>query len=278
MYESFAHLYDRFMDHIPPEEWADYYEGLWKYFGAEPALLLDLACGTGSLTKELIERGYDVIGIDASAEMLSTAREKAENALFLCQDMRSFELYGTVDVIVCTCDSLNYLPDEAALLQVFQLAENYLNPGGFFLFDLNTPYKYARVLGESTFADTREDAAFICENYFYEAEKIHEYTVTFFERTGEGRAKEDERFRRFTEIHYQKAFELDRVRCLLERAHLHIEGVFEAFSWEEKSGAVRPKAADDRTERAVFAARAVRAKKTSSEERTKHQTGNEETR
>ncbi|MBQ7916190.1 MAG: class I SAM-dependent methyltransferase, partial [Firmicutes bacterium] len=134
MYQQFAEVYDEFMQDVPYSQWADYIEALWRHHGLQPHLVLDLACGTGSLTVELAKRGYDMIGADQSEDMLYQAREKAEEEeqeiLFLEQDMREFELYGTVDSIVCTCDSLNYLLEDEDVQQVFKLADNYLDPGG----------------------------------------------------------------------------------------------------------------------------------------------------
>ncbi len=251
MYESFAHLYDEFMQTIPADEWADYIEQLFEKHQLRPHLVLDLACGTGSLALELNRRGYDMIGVDGSEEMLQQAGEKAENAgkseeiLFLLQDMREFELYGTVDAIVCTCDSLNYLLEEEDIRQVFALAENYLDQGGLFLFDMNTEYKYRQILGEQTFADTTEDGAFIWDNYFYEDEKINEYQVTFFEEMKNGL------YRRSEETHYQKAYRPEDIRKWLEEAHLKVEGIYDSFTLNQP---------DEKSERITFVAREIREK------------------
>lgn len=234
MYEHFAHMYDEFMQNIPAEEWAGYAEQLWQKHGLDPKLVLDLCCGTGSLALELSSRGYDMIGVDSSPEMLQVARDKAleegreEEILFLLQDMREFELYGTVDSILCTCDSLNYLLEEDDVRQVFKLAENYLDQGGLFLFDLNTEYKYRELLGDGTFADTAEDAAFIWENYYYEEEKINEYQVTFFEEDPSMPGT----YRRSEETHYQRAYSVEEITGWLEEAHFTVEGVYDAFTLE----------------------------------------------
>ena len=251
MYENFAHLYDEFMQTILPGEWADYIEQLFERHQSKPHLVLDLCCGTGSLALELNRRGYDMIGVDGSEEMLQQAGEKALNEgksdeiLFLLQDMREFELYGTVDAIVCTCDSLNYLLEEADVRQVFALAENYLDQGGLFLFDLNTEYKYKEILGEETFADTSEDGAFIWDNYYYEEEKINEYQVTFFEETENGL------YRRFEETHYQKAFTPEEITKWLEEAHMKVEAVYDTFTLDQP---------DEHSERITFVAREMREK------------------
>ena len=139
MYQEFAHVYDEFMEVISYTEWADYIEAVWNKHEIKPELVLDLACGTGGLAVELSKRGYDMIGADLSVDMLEEAREKAmeeeQDILFLQQDMREFELYGTVQSILCTCDSLNYLLELRDLEKVFALVDNYLDPNGVFVFD-----------------------------------------------------------------------------------------------------------------------------------------------
>lgn len=227
MYQEFAKVYDEFMQTIPYTVWADYIEQIWKAHEAKPHLILDLACGTGSLTLELAKRGYDMIGADISPEMLEIAQDKArtkqKDILYLMQDMREFELYGTVDSILCTCDSLNYILEEDELLQTFQLVENYLDPDGLFIFDINTVYKYEHLLGDQTFADTTETAAFIWQNYYDREERINEYQVTFF-------CQQEDLYRREEEFHYQKAYTVSQIVKLLEASHLKVEGVYDAFT------------------------------------------------
>ena len=141
-YSGFAEVYDTFMDNIPYEEWCGYLTGLLRDFGVPSGILLELGCGTGSMTELLAEQGYDMIGIDNSEEMLELAAEKraasGHDILYLCQDMREFELYGTAAAAVSVCDSMNYILEKEELKQVFSLVNNYLDPGGIFLFDLNT--------------------------------------------------------------------------------------------------------------------------------------------
>ena len=144
-YTSFASVYDTFMDNIPYEEWAEYITKLLKEYKIADGLVLDLGCGTGSMTELLAKAGYDMIGIDNAEEMLEIAMEKravsGHDILYLLQDMREFELYGTVRAIVSVCDSINYILEEEELLEVFRLVNNYLDPKGMFVFDFNTTYK-----------------------------------------------------------------------------------------------------------------------------------------
>ena len=120
-----------------------------------------MGCGTGAMTRYLDAHGYDMTGIDVSEEMLTIAKEKSSpDILYLLQDMREFELYGTMRAAVSICDSMNYILEEDDLLQVFSLVNNYLDPGGIFIFDLNTVYKYQEILGEQTIAEDREECSF----------------------------------------------------------------------------------------------------------------------
>lgn len=224
-YESFAEVYDELMDEVPYGEWASRILELLRQFGIEDGLVLELGCGTGRMMQRLEEAGYDMIGVDSSEDMLRVAKETtSDSCLCLLQDMREFELYGTVGAVVSVCDSLNYITEEEDLIKVFRLVNNYLDPGGVFIFDLNTVYKYREVLGERVFAENREECAFIWENWFDEDEGINEYDLSIFVR------QEGDRFLRFTETHYQKAWSQERVCKLLQEAGLKLLHVYEAFS------------------------------------------------
>ena len=156
-YTSFASVYDIFMDNVPYEEWGEYLRGLLKEYGAESGLVVDLGCGTGAMTEILAGYGYDMIGVDNSEDMLELAMDKkiasGHDILYLLQDMREFELYGTVRAAVSVCDSVNYITEPEELTEVFRLVNNYLDPGGVFIFDFNTDYKYREILGEQTIAE-----------------------------------------------------------------------------------------------------------------------------
>ncbi len=229
-YTSFAQVYDLFMDNVPYKEWADYLDKLFKEYGIEDGLLLDLGCGTGKLTRLLAEKGYDMIGVDYSFEMLDIAREQSdESILYLLQDMREFELYGTVRGIYSACDCLNYILEEEELKEVFALVNNYLDPGGIFVFDINTPYKYQELLADNTIAETRDEGSFIWENYYDEEEQINEYDLTLYIK------EEDGRFQRFEETHYQRCYELETIQKLLEEAGLEFVAMYDAYTKESVS-------------------------------------------
>lgn len=247
MYDRFADIYDEFMQTVSYTEWADYIEKLLeKHAEKRPSLVLDLACGTGSLAIELAKRGYDMIAIDSAPAMLDHAREKAAeagvNVLFLLQDMTDFELYGTVDAILCTCDSLNYLTEKADAERMLRLAENYLEPGGLLIFDVNTLYKFRELLADNTFAETSDDAAFVWQNYFYENEKINEYQVTFFCKEEAPEPKkglfgkkvspdtEGSIYRRYEETHYERGYEKAELEEMIAKAGLLPEACYDAFT------------------------------------------------
>ncbi len=224
-YTTFAKIYDIFMEDVPYDRWCQRITGILADHGIRDGLVLDLACGTGQMTRRLRDAGFDMIGIDLSSDMLQEARE-AEGSwedpseiLYLLQDMREFELYGTVRAIVCLCDSMNYLLEEEDIKKVFLLANNYLDPGGIFIFDMNTLYKY-RELGESCICENREHESFLWENYFDEETGINEYDVTFFVEEESGL------FRRTQETHYQRAYSPARVEALLEEAGMKLLAVY----------------------------------------------------
>lgn len=234
MYESFAAVYDTFMDNVPYEEWSRYLIKLLRREEISDGLVLELGCGTGSMTELLAREGYDMIGVDNSADMLEIAMEKKAcsglDILYLLQDMREFELYGTVRAVVSVCDSMNYITEEADLLEVFRLVNNYLDPGGIFIFDLNTVYKYRELLGDTTIAENREEGSFIWENSYFEEEQINEYDLTLFIR------QENGLFRKYEETHYQRAYELETVKRLLKEAGLKLEAIYDAFTLEAPGG------------------------------------------
>ena len=225
-YGSFASVYDALM-HPPYDEWAVYVQALWRRFGASvPRLVLDLACGTGNMTARFAKQGYDMIGVDLAADMLAVASAKNPEILYLCQDMRAFELYGTVDAACCLCDGMNYLADYEELVQVLCLIKNYLNPGGVFVFDMNTEHYFAEVLGGNVFAEANDTAAYIWENDYDPDTRTNEYAVTFFAKEANGL------FRRFEEIHAETAFTEAEVRHAVEAAGLVFCAVYADASCE----------------------------------------------
>lgn len=258
-YTGFAEVYDELMDNVPYEEWAAFVVSVLKEYGVggvvpedtdelaknlatERNTVLDLGCGTGTLAELLARAGFDMIGLDNSEEMLEIAIQKREKSgsdiLYLLQDMREFELYGTVGAVCSVCDSLNYILEDEDMVKVFSLVNNYLYPGGIFVFDFNTIFKYEQVIGDSTIAENRDDCSFIWENYYDAESRINEYDLTIFVRefSEDGNRQSEKRkdveeshapggdcgemFKRFTETHYQRGYTLDEMKRFLEAAGL----------------------------------------------------------
>lgn len=222
-YTSFAEVYDMFMDNVPYEEWSSYLTELLKEYRIEEGVVCELGCGTGKMTRLLADAGYDMIGVDMSEDMLAIASmENPQQILYLCQDMRELELYGTVAAVVSVCDSMNYLLEEDDLLEVFQRVNEYLEPGGVFLFDLNTIYKYETLLGETTICENRPEGSFIWENYYDAEEQINEYDLTLFIQ------EKENLYRKFEETHYQRGYSMEKIRTLLEEAGMEFVTAYDA--------------------------------------------------
>lgn len=221
-YTDFAALYDEFMEDTPYDEWCEFITDKLSSYNISDGLVCELGAGTGEMTRRLRDKGFDMIGIDNSESMLMVARSKEDgnDILYLNQDMREMELYGTVKAIVSVCDSVNYILDKDELTGVFGLCNNYLDPGGILVFDFNTRYKYETVIGETTIAENREDCSFIWDNYFDEESCINEYEITFFVK------EKGSLFRRFSENHYQRGYTLDEMIECIEKSGLEfIEAV-----------------------------------------------------
>ncbi len=229
MYARFADIYDRLTHDIHYIKWADYLQSAFLKFQCTPRLILDLGCGTGSLALELSKRGYEMIALDSSVDMLGRAYEKAraENAdiLFLNQDMREFELYGTVDVIVCLLDSINYMTSLKDIKKVFGLVHNYLNPGGLFIFDTNSSYKLSQVLGNETFYELDNDISWVWQNTYDSKKRITTFDLTFFVRNKEGL------YERFEETHKERAFTREEIVKALESTGLRLLGDYGELSF-----------------------------------------------
>lgn len=228
-YTGFAEVYDEFMEDVPYEKWRDLVVAELKKEGIADGLVLDLGCGTGTFTRMLAEAGYDMIGVDGSQEMLMEAREKTADSgiLYLCQDMRKFELYGTVRAIVSTCDTMNYLLTPEDFIQTLRLANNYLDPGGVFIFDLNTLYKFREVMGDMTIAENGEDASFIWDNYFDEETGRNEYDLTLFIR------QENGLFARVSEVHEEQGYAPEQILQFIAHSGMEYVRAFDAESGGE---------------------------------------------
>lgn len=221
-YKKFASCYDIIMEDVPYEKWINNILKICKKYNLNPQLVLDLGCGTGTGTNLFSKKGYDLIGIDFSEEMLMEARDKNNKILFLNQDMREFELYGTVDLVYSICDSINYLIEDKDIIDTFKLVNNYLNPNGLFIFDLNTEYKFKNILGDNGFGGTYSDGeiSYIWENYFDNKSKINEYYLSLFFK------KENDLYEKHEEFHVEKAYSIKKMINLIEKSGLKFVNVF----------------------------------------------------
>lgn len=233
-YSDFAKVYDGLMDNIPYEDWFQYLCSLLTEYQIDSGLIADLGCGTGTITEMLGLAGYDMIGIDASPEMLEEALKKKErnhsSSLYLNQDMREFELYGTVSAIISLCDSVNYITEPDELLHVFRLVNNYLDPSGVFIFDFHPDYYYRTIIGNSTIAESREDVSFIWDNYYEKETRINELQLTLFLPADE---KYPSLYHKQEEFHYQYGYTLEQMKELITKSGLSFVCAYDAFTRNE---------------------------------------------
>ena len=228
-YGSFASVYDLLTYDVDYKSRVKYVTKLFKKFADfKVKSVLDLACGTGTAASLLYDLGYEMIGVDSSADMLAQARQKKgdRDILYLQQDIKNFELYGTVDAVICLLDGINYLLDENDLLTCFKWVRNYLNPGGVFVFDVNTKYKLENILAGNIFNDERDGVFYSWENYYDSEENICEFNLNVFVKNGSS-------YKRINEFHYEKAYSDKKIKALLKKAGLSLMAVYEDLSFEE---------------------------------------------
>lgn len=249
-YREFSRFYDNLTFNVDYAKRADYIQSVLSLYGHEWGLTLDLACGTGTLTTLLKQRGVDIFGVDGSQEMLSEAMDKAYDAglsiLYLCQQMEKLDLYGTIDTCICTLDSLNHITDKAKLQTAFDRVGLFMNPGGMFVFDVNTVYKHRAILADNTFVYDTDQAYCVWQNSL-EENNIISIELDLFEREGES----GELYRRTSERFSERAYEIGEIKEMLEKAGFETLAVYHDLTTE-------PLRAD--SDRAVFAARIAEVK------------------
>lgn len=242
-YNRFAELYDKLTFDVEYSRAADKICNIFSAEEKNPELVLDLACGTGSLTKLLSERGYDMIGADASDTMLNVARQKCPDSLLLLQDMRELELYGTVDAVVCMLDSINYLTEEGDLDTVFHLCNNYLNPNGLLIFDINSEYKFKNILADQTYTFETDGIFYVWENSYDEETRLCDFYLTFFSENKNGL------YERFDEVHTERCYSENEILKALDRQGFEVLSCFDGYT---------DSAAHDKSERLLYVCRNVR--------------------
>ncbi len=244
-YGVFSEFYDALTANVSYDKVSQVLGSLLTRYGKSRGLLLDLACGTGSVSVRLAEKGYEVIGVDLSPEMLSEAQNKAysagQNILFLCQDMTALDLYGTVDAAVCTLDGLCHLPDEESVFAALQKVSLFMNPGGVFLFDVNSVYKHRAVLGNNTFVYDTDDVYCVWQNTLLSDGVTVQMDLDFFEPVSDAGdyVRQSERFT-------ERAYPRETLEAMLKKAGFTVLDVFDGYS---------EKPAHDTSERLLFAVR-----------------------
>lgn len=227
-YGRFAMYYDRLTGDVPYRSAAAFFDGVIREILPEAGLLLDLACGTGSLSLELSKLGYDIIGVDASEDMLAAAMQKTPEfpspVMFLNQRAEDLDLYGTVDVCVCSLDSLNHLPNEAALDKSIQRVSLFLNPNGIFLFDINTLYKHRHVLSDNDFIYEYENFLCLWRNSLNDDDSI-DISLDFFEKTG------NNTYKRYSESFSERYYDPELIKSLLKKHSLELLHIYDGDNY-----------------------------------------------
>lgn len=230
-YTKFAALYDSLMNSdINYNQWADYIENLFDLYGKNPKIVCDLACGTGNITLPLSSRGYEMIGVDRSFDMLSIARDKAQNAgldvIFLEQDMNRIDLFGSCDAFLCMIDGFNYILNPNSLFKIAKRIKTcFLEPDGLFVFDLSSKYKLKHYIGNNTFIHDGNEVFYSWENKYYDNLEMCEMYLNFF-------VKEKGVYKRFGERHLQRAYSEDEIRRIFiaagfSQVDAYSQGTFE---------------------------------------------------
>ena len=229
-YGRFADLYDRLMDDVDYDLWTDSVCTLFGAYGEDGGIrtVTDCACGTGALTVRLAERGYRMTGIDLSGDMLRLAQEKARSrglsVPFVQMDIASFRTHRKADAVICCCDGVNYLTEEAQVRSFFRSANENLRDGGLLLFDLSTPYKLEHVLGCSTMGEDRKECTYLWENIYDPESGLLEMRLHFFIPDGKGT------YTRFDETHIQRSYSPEETEKLLNGAGFLLLEAKEAFT------------------------------------------------
>ena len=242
-YEQFACVYDRLMTDVNYIRRTKYLLKLFKKFGKIPILLLDLACGTGGFSNEFANLGIDVIGVDMSEEMLSVARMNSANhgtdVLFLCQKAEELDLYGTVDGAVCCMDSINHITNKKNLKSAFKKVSLFLEKDSLFIFDVNTPYKHEKILGNNTFVFEENGIYSVWVNRYNNKTGIVDINLDFFEKTGENYSRHSADFS-------ERSYTFDELNKMLEETGFKVEAVYDDMTEEP---------VEEMSERAIYIAK-----------------------
>ena len=229
-YDYLARVYDRLTSDIDYGKVAEYtLENCRRFFGRVPDKLLDLACGTGSHAIAIAQKGIEVTGIDISDAMLTEAIDKSTraktNILFSKQDMCSFEIHGNVDVITCCLDSVNHILDPSCFEKLLKNVNKYLVPGGLFIFDVNSEYKFKKIYGSNVYTESFDDLTFVWHNHFDKSSGIVEFEMTFFTRQKDGR------YVKHQESNFERLYTENEIASYIEGASLEQMAIYDGFSF-----------------------------------------------
>jgi SAM-dependent methyltransferase len=245
-YGDFAFYYDMLTDNVNYEKRCEYIFSLLAENGVDKGILLDLACGTGTLSVLFAQKGFEIVGVDASEEMLSLAQEKKLqsdiDAVFLCQKMQQLDLFGTIDAAVCTLDSINHVTDENDVKEIFRRVSLFMNDKGIFVFDANTPYKHKNVLANNTFVYDLDEVYCVWQNTYNEKNCITDISLDIFEKDED----DAETYYRYNEQFSERGYEIEKLKKWLSDVRFEVLGVYEEMT---KSPIT------EQTQRAVFVCR-----------------------
>ena len=229
-YGDFARFYDKFTQNVDYSARARYFDAVIQKYNPNAKLLLDLACGTGSLSFELEQFGYDIVAVDNSYEMLSVAAEKRgeleSSVLFLCQEMSELDLFGTIDATVCALDSINHILDENELLEVFKKVSLFSNKGAVFVFDVNTIYKHKNILANNSFVYENEDTFCVWQNNICDDEVTVDISLDFFDKV-----PDEKLYARYSTDFSASAYEIDVLKSMLLQSGFEVKAVFDDDSF-----------------------------------------------
>lgn len=225
-YSNLAGYYDLLNDSVDYDKWYEFINSILKKNSFSPRSVVDLACGTGQMALRFARDGVETIAIDLSHEMLSIAKSKADaqklDILFLNQDMADFELYGTVDLIVCCLDSINYLLSPVDVESCFARVKNYLNNGGYFIFDINSEYKFQNIYADNSYIYENENLFCTWQNYYKRSTKICDFYLDFF-------VKQGGLYKRFSETQRERCYTLRQILKYLNNCDLEVTGIYSDF-------------------------------------------------
>lgn len=244
-YHSFADFYDILMSDVDYIARTEYLLKLFKKHGKVPTLMLDVACGTGAFSNLFSQKGIEVIGVDASEEMLGIARENSAflqtDVLYLCQKAEELDLYGTVDGAICCLDSVNHITDIKKLKTAFEKISLFMEKDSLFIFDVNTPYKHTDILADNTFVIEEENIFCVWQNEYNKSKAVTDICLDFF-------VKDGEIYNRYSDSFSERAYSFEKLEEMLVAAGLEVQAIYEDMKYSP---------CPENAERAVFVAKKI---------------------